>query len=113
MSVARPPALLSQTGAFNDLPTLTPSPALVPYDVNSPLWSDHAIKRRWIGVPNHGAPYSTQEQIAFAPTGEWTFPMGTVFVKHFELNVDDADPNLKKRLETGCSFATPTARFTA
>lgn len=95
-----PPALLSQTGAFTDVATLTPAPGLVPYDVNSPLWSDGAAKRRWIAVPNDGAPYGPEETIGFSRTGHWTFPAGTVFVKHFELPVDDTDPTIVRRLET-------------
>jgi len=97
---ASAPALLSQTGAFANTANLTPNAALVPYDVNSPLWSDGAEKTRWLAVPNNGAPYTSSEQIAFAPTGEWTFPNGTVFVKHFELATNDANPTLRRRLET-------------
>jgi uncharacterized repeat protein (TIGR03806 family) len=94
------PALLSQTGAFTDTANLTPSAALVPYGVNSPLWSDGAVKQRWMIVPNDSAPYSASEQIAFAPTGEWTFPDGTVFVKHFEIATNELNPSQKRRLET-------------
>jgi uncharacterized repeat protein (TIGR03806 family) len=94
------PALLSGTAAFANTATLSPNPALIPYDVNSALWSDGATKTRWMGVPNNGAPYTTDEQIAFAPTGEWSFPPGTVFVKHFEIATNDANPSLKRRLET-------------
>jgi uncharacterized repeat protein (TIGR03806 family) len=72
------PPLLSQTGAFRSLADLAPSRGLVPYDVNSPLWSDGAAKRRWIALPG-------DERVTFSPTGEWKFPRGTVFVKHFEL----------------------------
>src|SRR5262249_15164162 len=32
------PPVISQTGAFQDLPSLTPNPNLIPYNVNSPLW---------------------------------------------------------------------------
>ena len=95
-----PPALLSQTGAFADLSMLTPTNGLIPYDVNTPLWSDGAVKRRWIAVPNDGAPYSANEAIGFGATGEWTFPNGTVFIKHFDLPVDDRNPSIVRRLET-------------
>jgi uncharacterized repeat protein (TIGR03806 family) len=73
------PPLLSQTGAFRSLAELAPSRGLVPYDVNSPLWSDGAAKRRWVALPGDA-------RIDFAPTGEWKFPAGTVFVKHFEFD---------------------------
>src|SRR5205085_8829621 len=94
------PAKLSQTGAFTDAATLAPSAALVPYNVIVPFWSDGAVKTRWLMVPNDGAPYQPQEQISFAPTGEWTFPAGTMFVQHFEVATNDTNPNLKRRVET-------------
>jgi uncharacterized repeat protein (TIGR03806 family) len=72
------PPLLSQTGAFASVADLTPNRGLIPYEVNSPLWSDGAAKRRWIALPG-------DSRIGFSPTGEWTFPAGTVFVKHFEM----------------------------
>ncbi len=87
------PTLLSGAGAFTDLATLSPTNGLVPYTVNSPLWSDAAVKTRWVAVP-------TNASITFSPTGEWTFPSGTVFVKHFALATNDTNPNLLKRLET-------------
>jgi len=88
------PPLLSQTGAFLDPASMTPSEGLIPYTVNTPLWSDGAFKSRWMALPTNGV-------IGFAPTGEWTFPSGSVFVKHFELAVDDTDPAAAhRRLET-------------
>jgi mono/diheme cytochrome c family protein len=93
------PPVLSATGAFSNLSTLTPSTGAIPYTVNSPLWSDAAIKSRWIAVPNDGPPYASNEQISFAPVGEWSFPNGTVFIKHFELTVNEITGE-RKRLET-------------
>jgi uncharacterized repeat protein (TIGR03806 family) len=87
------PHLLSKTGVFRSVAELTPNPGVIPYDVNSPLWSDGAFKRRWIVLPG-------EARIGFAPTGEWKFPVGTVFVKHFELGTDDARPEKRHRLET-------------
>jgi len=86
------PQRLSQTGAFKDAPGLAPDGALIPYDLIVSFWSDGAAKFRWISVP--------AEKIKFAPTGEWVFPKGTVFVKHFELATDETRPEIKRRLET-------------
>lgn len=86
------PGLLSQTGAFEDMRSLTPSGALIPYEIRVPFWSDGANKVRWVAVP--------AAKIGFAATGEWTFPNGVVFVKTFELPVDDAHPEVQRRLET-------------
>ena len=86
------PPRLSQTGAFADTPRLAPSDALIPYELEVAFWSDGAAKSRWISVPD--------EKITFAPTGEWVFPKGTVFVKHFELATDETHPKIKRRLET-------------
>jgi uncharacterized repeat protein (TIGR03806 family) len=94
----RMPPLLSLTGAFRDVHSVTPNDGLVPYDLNAPFWSDGASKLRWISVPREAD--SPGEKIAFAPTGEWEFPNGTVFVKHFELATDETKPTLKRRLET-------------
>jgi uncharacterized repeat protein (TIGR03806 family) len=86
------PLLLSQTGAFSVTGSLTPSRGLIPYDLVVAFWSDGAGKLRWVAVPN--------EKIKFSPTGDWTFPKGTVFIKTFELSTDAANPGVKRRLET-------------
>src|SRR5580692_9990078 len=87
------PALLSQTGAFTDLRTLTPAAGLIPYDLIVPFWSDGAAKVRYLALPQG-------TQIGFTPDGEWSFPPGTVFVKTFELATDEAHPQTRRRLET-------------
>jgi uncharacterized repeat protein (TIGR03806 family) len=86
------PPLLSQTGAFSDTRNLVPSEGLIPYDLVEPFWSDGAAKSRWVAVPD--------AKVAYSPTGDWTFPKGTVFVKTFELPTEAASPGVKRRLET-------------
>jgi len=98
--VTEPPPLLSQTGAFSDLATLTPSAGVVPYGVNAPLWSDAAAKARWIALPNDGNHNTPAEKISFTPEANWVFPNGTVFIKHFELATDENNPSVHHRLET-------------
>ncbi|MES2596860.1 MAG: autotransporter-associated beta strand repeat-containing protein [Verrucomicrobiota bacterium] len=87
------PTTLSATGLFSDVPTITPSSSFIPYDVNTPLWSDNAHKNRWFAIP-------TGQTIGYAATGNYTFPQGSVWLKHFELPVDDNNPATRKRLET-------------
>ena len=86
------PALLSQTGTLKDTRSLTPGDGLIEYEIRVPFWSDGAQKRRWIAVP--------AAKIGFSPEGEWTFPSGVVFVKTFELPVDETHPAMTRRLET-------------
>jgi uncharacterized repeat protein (TIGR03806 family) len=87
------PTLLSQTGVFKDTHNLVPSDGLIPYELVLAFWSDGADKLRWISVPKG-------TRIGFSPTGEWTFPAGTVFIKTFELPVDATHPEVQRRLET-------------
>ncbi|MGK0185766.1 MAG: putative repeat protein (TIGR03806 family) [Verrucomicrobiales bacterium] len=96
----QPPAILSATGAFSSLSSLTPASGLLPYDVNASLWTDGALKRRWIAVPNNGSHNSALERIGFSATEPWDFPIGTVLVKHFELNTNAGNPSAIRRVET-------------
>ncbi len=83
------PRRLSATGAFSDLATLTPRDGVEPYSINSPLWSDGASKQRWISLP--------QDSVIRQENGAFVFPVGTVFIKHFQLDVAE---DSVKRLET-------------
>ena len=58
---------------------------------NTPLWSDAAVKSRYLAVPNNGGAITPDEQIGFLPTNSWTFPAGTVFVKNFDLVVNETN----------------------
>ncbi len=94
------PTLLSQVGIFTNTPNMATVSGLLPYSPNTPLWSDGAVKSRYFAVPNNGGSQTPNEQITFTPTGSWTFPAGTVFVKTFQLNTDTSNPNVLRRLET-------------
>ena len=88
------PDTLSETGLFSDVEDLTPAPGLLPYSVNLPFWSDHAIKRRWFTVPDQNATFTNSED------GLWTLPTGSIWVKHFDMEMERGVPESKKRIET-------------
>jgi uncharacterized repeat protein (TIGR03806 family) len=94
------PALLSATGAFADMATATSSAFWVPYGLNQPFWSDGASKFRYIALPNDGVRDNSAERVGFSEMGDWTYPTGTVLMKHFELPLDETDPSVTTRLET-------------
>ena len=88
------PKLLSETGAFLDTQSFALDPSFIPYQINVPFWSDHAIKSRWISFSN------SQAKINYRDEDTWGFPPGTVFMKHFDLERERGNPSTAKRLET-------------
>lgn len=94
------PSRLSETGAFLDIRTLAPHPDLLPYELNLSFWSDGAEKRRWIALPGRGE--NESNRIQFSPNGAWTFPEGTIFIKHFEFPTGKEIParSNNRRIET-------------
>src|SRR5262249_23157219 len=95
------PPTLADTGAFTNLMTLTsafdpllPAVGIVPYDINVPFWSDNAAKSRWFSVPN------TSLTIGFNTHGNWSLPTGTVWIKHFNLELTNGVPSSTRRVET-------------
>lgn len=96
------PAKLSETGCFLANDPRQPTPGLIPYDVNSPLWSDGAAKRRWMALPDNG-------KIDLTDGGDFLFPSGTVLVKEFSLGGKRVETRLFIRHEdsvwAGYSYA--------
>ena len=99
------PNLLSETGAFQDTQSFTIDPSFVPYEINVPFWSDHAIKSRWISFADK------KTSISFRENDTWGFPPGTVFMKHFDLELRRGDPGTKRRLETRFLILTSLGGF--
>ncbi len=84
------PTLLSETGIFSDVEQLEVEPGVIPYEVTNSLWSDNALKRRWVALPG-------SDQVSFRAKDAWLFPIGTATIKHFELERSDGS---LRRLET-------------
>lgn len=88
------PETLADTGALADPETLTPAAGFVAYDVNQAFWSDAAQKRRWFCVPD------TNQFLGLRTNDAWSAPSGTVWMKHFDLELTNGVPASVRRLET-------------
>lgn len=88
------PALLSQTGCFDAGDPRTPLPALIPYDVNSPLWSDGASKERFFAIPDG-------TNIAVGADGDFDLPNGSVAIKTFFVGDKRVETRLLVRHDDG------------
>jgi len=95
------PPLLSGTGAFSNTTNRTPASGLIPYAPIAPLWKDNAVSSWLMALPNNGGVITPDEQVQFQPTNAWTFPAGSVFVKNFDLVVNQTNVSAPvRRLET-------------
>lgn len=88
------PATLTATGVFSNTAALTPAPGVVPYDVNSPFWSDYATKQRWFSLK------TTTTKFGFSEQRNWALPTGAIWIKHFDIDTERGNPATRRRLET-------------
>jgi uncharacterized repeat protein (TIGR03806 family) len=72
------PRNLADTGLFADVPNLVPAAGLVEYEPILPAWSNFAVSRRWLALPNGTT-------LGFSPTGAWDVPVGAALVQQFDL----------------------------
>ena len=89
----QPPKLLSQTGIYSDFANRTHASYMMPYQPAAQFWSDGAVKTRHMMIPE-------KQKINFSALGNWEFPKGSIFVKHFDYPIDDTDSSKTKPIET-------------
>lgn len=101
---AAPPAQkLSEHNLFAWDPTtgtFTYNDRVVPYDLNTELFTDYAWKARAIYVPEG-------ESGAFHPKDAFDFPVGTLILKNFYYPDDFRDPTTYRLVETRLLVHTP------
>lgn len=93
VEIDEPPYVrLSQYHFFKGkLADLSPNDGVVPYDLNSPLFTDYAHKARFVWMPEGiSATYKTGEV--------FDFPLETVLIKNFYYKNDENDPTAGKRI---------------
>jgi uncharacterized repeat protein (TIGR03806 family) len=91
------PRKLSESGLFTNIKEHTMQPGVIPYSVNSPLWSDGAHKERFVAIPQHAA---ADFQIDLAAKNGWNFPDETVLVKSFAIDSVEGEPSSRRWIET-------------
>jgi uncharacterized repeat protein (TIGR03806 family) len=88
------PRRLTETGLFKSVREHVMAPGVIPYAVNSPLWSDGAAKARYLAMPG-----TSRAEFKPAIDEPWVLPEGTVLVKTFLLPTADS-PAAARRIET-------------
>lgn len=88
------PATLSATGCVNPLDPKLPAAGLVPFNVQSPLWSDGADKERFLALPDGAT-------ITVKPDGDFDLPVGSVVVKTFRVGGKRIETRLMVRHDDG------------
>ncbi|QDU28768.1 Soluble aldose sugar dehydrogenase YliI precursor [Anatilimnocola aggregata] len=91
------PRKLSESGLFQDVAKHSMVDGVVPYSVNSPLWSDGSHKERFIAIP---AIEGRDMKIEFNTGRSWKFPDDAVLVKSFALETTAGDPKSRRWVET-------------
>ncbi len=77
---------LSEYGFFvGEMVDGDPAPGVIPYSVAAPLWADAAGKGRYVLLPEG-------ETLGLTDRDEWDVPVGTVFIKSFFLDRNQAEP---------------------
>ncbi len=80
---------LSSYRFFADGAAQLPGEGVVPYDVNSALFSDYASKHRFLFLP---------EPMAYSESGVFELPVGSVLIKTFGYRADLRDDGARERL---------------
>lgn len=88
---AEPCERLSSYGFFADAAAQVPAEGVLPYDVNTPLFSDYAAKHRFVWMPPGAAARYRDE-------GALEFPVGAVLIKTFGYLADLRDPGSPEHL---------------
>lgn len=83
---------LSDYGFFvGDLKKLSPATDVIPYSLNSSLFTDYAYKQRFVKIPQ-GA------QVNYHADDVFEFPVGTVLIKNFYYPADFREPTENIRI---------------
>lgn len=92
------PERLRDTGLYSDWTSRTIAPDNLPFSPQYPLWSDGAVKSRWVHIPKGSV-------IDASDPDAWTFPIGTRLWKEFRFG-RRAETRFIQRTRAGWQFAS-------
>jgi mono/diheme cytochrome c family protein len=93
-----PPPTLRETGLYSDWSTKTVAAENLPFSPQYPLWSDGAVKSRWMRIPRG-------RYIDASNLDVWRFPVGTRLWKEFRFE-RRAETRFIEHTQAGWQFAT-------
>ena len=86
------PERLSEWGLFDEpLAKLIPKKGVIPYELNSPLFTDYSLKKRFIKLPEYTSATYVANEV-------FDFPEGTILIKNFyyqkDLSMDESESQI-------------------
>ena len=88
------PKLISGTGMYKNMATKEIGPDVIPFEVNSPLWTDGAVKQRYIAVPaGKSVIYDDSADI-------YKYPDRAMVIKNFSVDTIPGNPASRILFET-------------
>jgi len=88
------PESLADTGCADADDPSQAMTGMLPYEINTPLWTDRADKKRWFSLP-------PGTHISVDDDGHWRFPVGSVLRKDFYLDGQLIETRLLARHKDG------------
>jgi len=93
-AIATPPDMLSATDLYDDIATKQLGPYAKPFAPRFTLWTDSAVKTRWVYLP-------CDDPIDTTDMDDWKLPVGTRFWKEFVVDGKRIETRLLHRFGAG------------
>ncbi|MEO6096036.1 MAG: hypothetical protein ABIW76_10215 [Fibrobacteria bacterium] len=88
------PKLISGTGLYKNMATKEINADVIPFEVNAPLWTDGAVKQRYVAVP-------ADSSIIYDDTADiYAYPDRAMVIKNFSVDTIPGNPASRILFET-------------
>jgi len=96
------PKKLSDTGLFYSTSKHQLAEGVLPYEINTEMWSDGAIAERFIALPGSStiSKFIKGDFSKGETKDAWRFPSNTVFARTIYVELEKGNPKSRRKLET-------------